>query len=359
MGRGSSSDLDKPFSIRNLRMVSDVLTGLPSRSLAVLFRRYKFFVICLVFVLFMWVGLSGSTGDMDIQPPPLPTKLAMSEPEKKHDKHEFPDFEDKYDRKAVDPNEDSFRNVKESVHNLVDKHKKNQVSKKDIKDLLLLSNALEQLPNQDITSNEIVQPSSRGKPTRRKQNSLNGVDIPNDGPAPHLDWAALGGADLFRSSAQAPAGGYDEFALDLANQIPGLGDGGNPVILSGSEAEEGETVMKTEAFNLVASDKISYTRQVPDTRDRRCQGVYYDKDLPSTSVIIIFTNEAWSPLIRTIWSVLNRSPAHLLHEIILVDDFSDKPHLGGKLERYITKYLPAKVRLMWRHIPFTTSVNYI
>ena len=34
--------------------------------------------------------------------------------------------------------------------------------------------------------------------------------------------------------------------------------------------------------------------QVPDTRDSRCKAVYYDKELPSTSVIIIFTNEAWS-----------------------------------------------------------------
>jgi hypothetical protein len=35
-----------------------------------------------------------------------------------------------------------------------------------------------------------------------------------------------------------------------------------------------------------------------------------------------------------------------LHEIILVDDFSDKKHLGQKLDRFIHKYFPSKVRLI-------------
>ena len=85
---------------------------------------------------------------------------------------------------------------------------------------------------------------------------------------------------------------------------------------------------------------------MPDTKDPRCEAVFYDKDLPSVSVIIIFTNEAWSPLIRTVHSVLNKSPEKMLKEVILVDDFSDKKHLRGKLERYIQKKFPSKVKLM-------------
>ncbi len=55
-----------------------------------------------------------------------------------------------------------------------------------------------------------------------------------------------------------------------------------------------------------------------------CATKEYSAQLPSVSVIIPFINEHLHTLKRTIHSVTNRSPAYLLEEIILVDDFSNQ-----------------------------------
>lgn len=57
----------------------------------------------------------------------------------------------------------------------------------------------------------------------------------------------------------------------------------------------------------------------------RCKEKKYDyENLPTTSVVIAFYNEAWSTLLRTVYSVLETSPDILLEEVILVDDYSDR-----------------------------------
>lgn len=140
-------------------------------------------------------------------------------------------------------------------------------------------------------------------------------------------------------------------ALILADEsiiIPGLGEYGVPVEhLDGFSKKDFEDNVAKESFNLILSDRISYTRKIPDARNPLCESQTYQEDsLPVASVIIIFNNERWSPLIRTIETTLQRSPQQKLKEIILVDDFSDTEELKGKLDYYLYTRLPSKVKLL-------------
>jgi polypeptide N-acetylgalactosaminyltransferase len=86
---------------------------------------------------------------------------------------------------------------------------------------------------------------------------------------------------------------------------------------------------------------------VPDLREEECKHWDYPTDLPKASVILVHHNEGWSTLLRTVHSVLNRSPAKFLEEIILVDDKSELEHCGKPLEDELKKpYYRGKVRIV-------------
>lgn len=127
-----------------------------------------------------------------------------------------------------------------------------------------------------------------------------------------------------------------------------VGEMGKPVHIPPEQESLMKEKFKLNQFNLLASDMISLNRSLVDVRLDGCRRKKYPALLPTTSIVIVFHNEAWSTLLRTVWSVINRSPRPLLKEVILVDDSSEgvfADHLGKKLENYVAK-LPVPVHVL-------------
>nr|XP_057915675.1 polypeptide N-acetylgalactosaminyltransferase 11 [Doryrhamphus excisus] len=118
------------------------------------------------------------------------------------------------------------------------------------------------------------------------------------------------------------------------------------MIFNEADQEVRDSGYHQHAFNVLISQRLGPHRQLPDTRDARCRDEAYTRNLPSASVVICFFNEALSALTRTIHSVLDRTPAYLLHEIILVDDHSELEELKAELDGYIRDELKGNVKLV-------------
>lgn len=103
---------------------------------------------------------------------------------------------------------------------------------------------------------------------------------------------------------------------------------------------------KDFAFNVLVSDNLSLKRDLPDTRNKLCRNQTYPSDLPTASVVICFYNEHFNTLLRSLHSVLRRTPEHLLHEIILVNDWSDSLKLHERILEYVRDSSLDKVRYL-------------
>ncbi|XP_074123243.1 putative polypeptide N-acetylgalactosaminyltransferase 8 [Sminthopsis crassicaudata] len=91
-------------------------------------------------------------------------------------------------------------------------------------------------------------------------------------------------------------------------------------------------------YNAYFSNGLPLNRSIPDTRSSRCLTKNYPSQLPTLSVILIFLDEAMSVIQRAITSIINRTPSHLLKELILVDDFSSHNELKDKLDKQMDLY---------------------
>ncbi|XP_055598864.1 N-acetylgalactosaminyltransferase 6-like [Uranotaenia lowii] len=143
---------------------------------------------------------------------------------------------------------------------------------------------------------------------------------------------------------------HDYAYLERESARTGPGENGTLVILEDAEdIKQNEKLFTQNGYYAVVSDMIAVDRALNDLRHPGCLKKHYLQELPTVSVVIIFYNEHMSTLLRTVHSVLNRSPPQLLKEIIMVNDHSTKEFLYHDLEEYIKSDLPPKVRLI--HLP--------
>ncbi|KAI0211876.1 Polypeptide N-acetylgalactosaminyltransferase 13 [Lamellibrachia satsuma] len=106
------------------------------------------------------------------------------------------------------------------------------------------------------------------------------------------------------------------------------------------QKKEAKELYKKEGMNIVASDIVALDRALVDSRSEQCRRKVYPEDLPNASVIVVYYNEAWSPILRTVHSMVNRSPPQYLHEIILLDDSSARPEFVDPLHQYVRDTKP-------------------
>lgn len=105
--------------------------------------------------------------------------------------------------------------------------------------------------------------------------------------------------------------------------------------LTPEERKKYDDGFQKNAFNAYVSDLISIHRSLPDVRDPGCRKLPYGNISATASIVMCFHNEAWSVLLRSVHSILDRTDPKLLKEIILVDDFSDMDHLKQPLDDYL------------------------
>ncbi|XP_012941226.1 polypeptide N-acetylgalactosaminyltransferase 5 [Aplysia californica] len=101
---------------------------------------------------------------------------------------------------------------------------------------------------------------------------------------------------------------------------------------------------KAHNFNEFVNRKISVRRSLPECSNSACRGLINGtKTTQQISVVLIFHNEAWCTLLRSVHSILDRTPEHILEEVVLVDDMSSLDSNKAPLDKYFQDYPQVKI----------------
>ncbi|KAL5287270.1 gly-5.2 family protein [Megaselia abdita] len=198
--------------------------------------------------------------------------------------------------------------------------------------------------SESVIENNLISNQKSVRNSNNNNNVIvsNSINSNNSGGSGGSGYAAANNNVLDKRRRKHPIVDDNKRVLDAPAPGPSddaPGEMGKPVILPTNMSEEMKKSYDDgwtkNAFNQYASDLISVHRSLPDPRDPWCKEPNkYSRNLPATDVIICFHNEAWSVLLRTVHSVLDRSPEPLIGHVILVDDYSDMPHTKKQLEDY-------------------------
>ncbi|XP_074515562.1 polypeptide N-acetylgalactosaminyltransferase 5 [Sebastes fasciatus] len=198
-------------------------------------------------------------------------------------------------------------------------------------------------PHKDVKGKEVDHKEEEKHVKTIAKSDLKAV---KETPKPTIKLQAVEDSKSNATAVRKP-GVHKVLSLDVTNaprDVNAVGQFGQAALAASNEDAEVKKRWDEGYFNVYLSDKIPVDRAVPDTRPDACAQELVHDDLPTTSVIFCFVDEVWSTLLRSVHSVLNRSPPHLLKEIILVDDFSTKANLKEPLDKYMSQF--PKVRII-------------
>ncbi|XP_076002037.1 polypeptide N-acetylgalactosaminyltransferase 17 isoform X2 [Genypterus blacodes] len=193
--------------------------------------------------------------------------------------------------------------------------------------------------------------SSTGSTGSSSGTQADGPEAPEDGRRPRGNGTSISHEVLLKRLSSLEDVVYRQLnglskSLGLIEGFGGQGRGGLPATLSPAEESDAKYLMEKYGYNAYLSDRISLDRTIPDHRPSKCRKISYTRDLPQISLIFSFVNEALSVILRSVHSAVNHTPAHLLKEIILVDDNSDDEQLKAPLDEYVNKRYPGLVKIV-------------